>query len=289
MLMPFLDGKRAPAFFVYSAIIKFRDKKGICTMRLPFKHNVRVEPDKQLIITMGNHNGGSGPWVKLNISPKEALFMAHNMEKALEAGFYAPMDSCSFCGEEFTKTKEILMLDEERFVHSRCFHKEHENRGLTYSDIKDWRRWFPHDAPKFEYSNLESRFDRIKYAVQVVSKTVIHLYVRPAGASTNKHFILTYDEAIGLIQDIREKTMSIELAKAGECLLCRKTVFLDQDHYEMTSGELVHGHCMEKFVRSKLASQVTFPAKFIKREWIFNIRYHGYYLEEDEMGPFPRV
>ena len=35
MLMPFLDGKRAPAFFVYSAIIKFRDKKGIITMKLP--------------------------------------------------------------------------------------------------------------------------------------------------------------------------------------------------------------------------------------------------------------
>ena len=32
-------------------------------MKLPFKHDIRVEPDKQLIISMGNYNGGSGPWV----------------------------------------------------------------------------------------------------------------------------------------------------------------------------------------------------------------------------------
>lgn len=86
-------------------------------MRLPFKHNVRVEPDKQLVIAMGNYNGGSGPWVSLDVSPKEALFMAQNLEKALESGFYVPVDSCAFCGEVFTKSKGIpINLDQVDYV-----------------------------------------------------------------------------------------------------------------------------------------------------------------------------
>lgn len=258
-------------------------------MKLPFKHDIRVEPDKQLIISMGNYNGGSGPWVSLKVHTKEAMFIAQNLEIALEAGFYVPMDSCVFCGEKFTKTRGTVMLDEEKFAHLKCLRKEHKEGRVDFSDVKDWRKWFPNDAPKFEYSNLESKIDRIRYAVQVVSKTVIHFYVRPPGANNNKHFILTYDDAINLVQDIREKTLSIEFAKAGECLHCCKTIFVDQDYYEMTSGEKVHGHCMEKFVRSKLSSQVVFPARKIKRKWIFDIHYAGYNLEEDDMGPFPRV
>lgn len=42
-------------------------------MKLPFKHDIRVEPDKQLIISMGNYNG---PWVRLKVHTKEAMFIA---------------------------------------------------------------------------------------------------------------------------------------------------------------------------------------------------------------------
>ena len=118
--------KKGTGIFVCNAIIKFSDKKGICTMKLPFKHDIRVEPDKQLIISMGNYNGGSGPWVSLKVHTKEAMFIAQNLEKALEAGFYVPMDSCVFCGEKFTKTRGTVMLDEEKFAHLKCLRKEHK-------------------------------------------------------------------------------------------------------------------------------------------------------------------
>ena len=45
------------------------------------------------------------------------------------------------------------MLDEERFVYLKCFRKERQARGVDFSDVKDWRKWFLNDSPEFEYSN----------------------------------------------------------------------------------------------------------------------------------------
>ncbi len=126
---------------------------------------------------------------------------------------------------------------------------------------------FPKDAPIYDYILPENEEHpwRFSFSIQIVSRTAIHIYTKYDRNSTRNHFCLTYDECVGLIHDIREKLAFLKTIECGLCHHCGTMIYIDQDRYKMDSGELIHGRCMEAFVRSEKASKVSFPAVRTRR------------------------
>jgi len=125
---------------------------------------------------------------------------------------------------------------------------------------------------------------RFQYAIQVVSKTVIHIYTHTSLDSRKNHVCLTYEECLGLISDIREKLEVIKEAKLGVCFHCEGTIYTDEDRYTLASGELVHGRCMERFIQSDKAGKVCFPASRLRSYDIFG--FNRMYPESYDLNPF---
>ncbi len=80
-------------------------------------------------------------------------------------------------------------------------------------------------------------------------------------------FCLTYEECQGLIQEIQAKLELLKRyldAAVGKCAFCGYPIYVDKNRYEMDSGEVIHGVCMERFIRSPASAKVKFPAKLIR-------------------------
>lgn len=137
-----------------------------------------------------------------------------------------------------------------------------------------------HDGePEFEFSNLDDQSYRFLFAVQIVSDTVVHLYCR-FRPSPKRHFVLSKQECLELAAEIRRQLDAIKAAEIGGCFHCNKMIYIDQERYEMASGELVHARCMDQFVQSHLSSEVKLPARKIhlvdrfSHALLFPKRYH---------------
>lgn len=126
----------------------------------------------------------------------------------------------------------------------------------------------------FDYSNIgyEAQSRSFRYAIQVVSKSVIHLYVIEPGHYMKHQFCLTYDECNGLIQEIHAKLGLLKSyldASAGKCAFCGHAIYVDKNYYKMDSGEVIHGACMEQFICSPASAKVRFPATLVFRNDVF--------------------
>ena len=141
---------------------------------------------------------------------------------------------------------------------------------LTYDDrVELLANPFPEDRRNKDFSNLDSDEKHFRYGIEIVSKTVVHLWLREYYGRKTHHFCMTYDECCGLISAVREKVKAIEKARIGTCIHCNDTIYVDQTCYAFASGELIHSKCMERFVRSEHTGEVTFPVTRIKGQDLF--------------------
>lgn len=209
------------------------------------------------------------------VSAADAENFAANLAKTLEKGTYTELNRCPICGQVFTKQHKLTLLKDGRIVHGKCFWGAIRRRELTGDDCeKRCYHFFPKEAPIFDFSNIgyETESRLFRYAIQIVSKSAIHLYLIEPNRSMKHHFCLTYDECQELIREIQSK---LELLKQyldtaiGNCAFCGHPIYVDRNHYKMDSGEVIHGTCMERFIQSPTSTKVRFPARFFWRQDIF--------------------
>ncbi len=209
------------------------------------------------------------------VTISDAEKFAADLEQTLENGTYTELDRCPICGQVFTRQNRLSLLRDGRIIHGKCFWSAIKRGELTDDDCKIRRyQFFPKDIPLFDYSNItyEAESRAFRYAIQIVSKSVIHLHLIEPGRSMRHQFCLTYEECQGLIQEIRAKLEPLKRyldAAVGKCAFCGYPIYVDKNHYEMDSGEVIHGVCMERFIRSPASAEVRFPAKLIFRKDVF--------------------
>lgn len=199
------------------------------------------------------------------VSDEQAAQFADTLEATLKQGTYFDIDKCPFCGGVFTRQNRLCLLTDDRVVHKKCFWKSVRGGELSHDDTKAyWYHLFPKDAPEFDFSNLDGR-DRsreFRYAIQIVSKTTIHLYLIEPGYNIKHHVCLTYDECLGLIHDIRinlEKLSALRKTAIGLCAHCGGMIYADTTHYKLLSGEILHPVCKEPFIQSRASMGACLP------------------------------
>lgn len=209
------------------------------------------------------------------VTAADAEEFAANLAQTLEKGTYTELDRCPICGQTFTRQNRLSLLKDGRVIHGKCFFDAIRRGELNDGDRKI-RSYcaFEKDTPMFDYSNLghEDRSRSFRYAIQIVSKSVIHLHLIEPGNYIKHRFCLTYDECQGLIQEIRVKLDSLKRywdASPGKCAFCGHAIYVDKRHYKMSSGEVIHGICMERFIRNQASANVRFPATLVFRKDIF--------------------
>jgi len=202
----------------------------------------------------------------------DAERFASNLAQTLEKGTYTELDRCPICGQVFTRQNILTLLRDGRIVHGECFWSAIRSGELTDDDCKIRRyQLFPKDIPLFDYSNIayEAKSRAFRYAIQIVSKSTIYLHLIEPNCSIKHRFCLTYEECQGLIQEIQAKLELLKKyldAAVGKCAFCGYPIYVDKNRYEMNSGEVIHGVCMERFIRSPASAKVRFPAKLICRQ-----------------------
>lgn len=175
----------------------------------------------------------------------------------------------------FTRQHRLTLLKDGRIIHGKCYWAAIGRRELT-GDEHEKRCYypFPKDTPEFDFSNIgyETKSKSFRYAIQIVSKSVIHLYLIEPYHYMKHHFCLTYDECKRLIHEIKanlERLKQFQDAAVGKCASCGHPIYADKNRYQMDSGEMIHETCMERFIRSEASAKVRFPAKLICREDVF--------------------
>jgi len=216
------------------------------------------------------------------VSSEDAAGFADKLEQTLAKGTYSELDKCPLCDQPIERQNRLSLLTDGRIVHQTCMRKALRRGELTKGDYKEYLyRFFSKDTPVFDYSNLtyETTSEEFRYAVQIISKAVIHLYLIEPGNFMKRHFCLTYDECLGLIQEIRDKLDQLRKyldAAVGKCACCGATVNIDNTYYQMASGEVIHGVCMDRFVRSWASTTVRFPTrKFHPKDVFGHVRLFG--------------
>lgn len=236
----------------------------------PFK--VRVTTEHGLNIILVSRRETSIRSYSHFIGTDDAEQFADTLETVLANGTYANLGCCPFCGQPFARKDRLCLLTDDQAAHMRCFQKMARNRRMTYEDCKRYDfEPFPKELPAFDYSNLQDgERRRFRYAIQTVSKSVIHLYTMDSPSANKRHICLTYDECLGLIRAVREKLDCIRGAAAGTCSCCGRTIYLDQTRYELADGKLIHRICMERFLLSGDSAIAAFPVKKIELTDVFN-------------------
>lgn len=227
----------------------------------PFR--VCVSVNKGINVILSNRSIEHEKTYSHFMSAEDGAFLADTLCRLVEAPARTSLDHCAICGNYFLKKERLCQLKDGSITHSRCFQREAGRKHLDYGDMeKSLPPMFLDGEPEFEFSNLDERSYRFLFAVQIVSDTVIHLYcrIRP---SPKRHFVLSKQECLELAAEVRRQLDAIKAAEVGGCFHCGKMVYIDEERYEMASGELVHAHCMDRFVQSEPSSEVKLPARKI--------------------------
>lgn len=236
-------------------------------MNMVFPFKVQITADEKLELVLTNRRGSSVHSHSHLLERDEAEEFASTLEAALSSGTYADLDHCPLCGQIFMRQNRLCLLRDGRIIHKKCLRPAIKQGVLSYDDCADYDyRCFPKDTPSFDFTSLPGAdYGRgFRYAIQTVSKTVIHLYLTQKGKIPTRHYCLTYEECLALVQEIRDKLVELYCSVTVACAFCGSPVYLDQPRYEMASGEVIHGICMERFIRSTKSAGVTFPARLIQ-------------------------
>lgn len=258
-------------------------------MAQPLAYRVVVTTSRGLNIMLTNKREAQLRTYSHFVKQDEARSFADTLEKCLSNANYSDLERCPVCGEAFTRQNRLCRLKDSRIVHRKCFQKAARQGEIPYDNCKEYFfEYFPKDTPEFDFSNLtyEERTNELRYAIQIVSKPVIHLYLIAPGEYIKRHVCFTYEECIGLIMEIRCRLEELRNTAIGHCAHCSAVVYEDKTYYTMSSGELIHGTCMEKFIQSFASKKVKFPARcFYPHDTFGHRRLFG---ESFDPNPFPQ-
>lgn len=211
---------------------------------------------RKLNIIMANNNEFQLRTYAHFVTTEDAKRFADILEKVLAEGRCWDVDRCQLCGKAFIRQNRLCLLKDGRVIHKKCLQRAVKCGEMLYRDCKEyWNHYFSQDAAAFDYCNLEDggdRSEKFRYAIQTISKEVVHIYLIEPGGYMKHHFCLTYDECYGLIREIREKSDLMDKyheATVGKCACCGTGVCMDESYYVLASGDLVHGRCMVRLVQ----------------------------------------
>ena len=244
-------------------------------MEQPIAYQVVVTTDWSLNLILTNKRREQLRSYSHFVSQEQAAQFADVLEQTVTAGRYTEIDTCPFCGKTFFRQDKLRRVKDGRTLHQKCVDIAVRCDLLTYQDcVGAIFRCFPEEVPLFDYSSLTSEASSkdFRYAIQTVSRAVIHLFlVEPLGSITRR-ICLTYDECLGLVAEIRAKLRQLSKAELGACAFCGKTAYIDKTNYLLASEELIHGNCMERFIQSPEAAGGWFPAARLPTQDVFGHR-----------------
>lgn len=256
-------------------VSKFKRERKGQQVENPSAYNVIVTTDWNINLIITNRRKDQLRSYSHFITQEQANQFANTLESVVTPGRYIELDTCPFCGKHFFRHEKLCDLWDSRTLHQKCVDTAVRCGVLTYQDCKgDTYSCFPKDIPLFDFSNLtsESRSMDFRYAIQTVSKRVIHLFlIEPRGRITRRT-CLTYEECLGLVQMIRERLKQLNDASLGTCTFCGRMAYIDKTNYLLASGEFIHGSCMERFVQSPMSANVSFPVVRIPPTDVFGHR-----------------
>ena len=238
-------------------------------MSTPATYRVMITSSLRLNIILTNQKLNNLRSYSHLVSTEQAEQFANTLENTLARGVYFDIGRCPICNESFFKQNRLCLLVDGRIIHKKCFWREVKSGSLRDEDRKAyWHHYFPRDAPLFDFSNLDGpdRTQEFRYAIQIISKTAIHLYLIEPGNYIKRHACLTYDECCGLIREIRinlEKINELRNTAIGQCSHCGSMIYADTGHYQLLSGEFLHLGCIESFIRSAASAGARLPARII--------------------------
>lgn len=219
-------------------------------------YQVTITISRRLNIIMANNNGAQLRTYVHFVTTEDARRFADILEKSLAEGKCWDADHCQLCGKAFIRQNRLCLLKDGRVIHKKCLHRSVKCEEMSYGDCKEyWNHYFSQDAPAFDYCNLYDGVDRsekFRYAIQTISREVVHIYLIEPGSYMKHHFCLSYDECHGLIREIREKSELVERyheVTVGKCACCGTEVCMDESYYVLASGDLVHGRCMVRLIQ----------------------------------------
>lgn len=208
------------------------------------------------------------------MSAEDGAFFADKLRMLMELPARSTLDYCAICGKAFLKKDKVYRLKNESFLHRSCFLAEERRKRLDFEDLEErFISPFLCDETEFEFSNLRELDGGFLFGVQIVSETVIHIFCKERHGRTN-HFVLTMRECVDLAAEIARQLERIKEAHIGDCFHCNGKIYIDQERYEMESGELVHARCMDKFVQSAQSTKVSLPARKIHLLDVFSHARH---------------
>lgn len=227
----------------------------------PFR--VLVSTDKGINVILSNRSIEHEKTYSHFMSADDGAFFADTLCRLVAVPARTALEHCAICGNYFLKKDRLCRLKGGAIAHRACFQREVGRKHLDYDDMEHYLPpQFPGGEPEFEFSNLDERSYRFLFAVQIVSDKAIHLYCQ-SHPSPKRHFVLNKQECLDLAAEIRRQLDAIKNAEVGDCFHCEKKIYVDQERYEMASGELIHAHCMDRFVQSDPSSQIRLPARKI--------------------------
>ena len=189
---------------------------------LPFR--VSINTTKGLNIILSNRGIKNERPCSLFVTPEQAEQFTADLEAALSNGHYTCLDHCFLCGKPFIRTDDVCMLTKNREAHRKCFHTAIRKKQLTLDDRQDgYTIYFPYGIPEYDFSNFNDEGREFRYAIQIVSQKVIHLWMQEGRKRPRCHICLTHGECLRMIQEIREKASLVRSAEAGICSVGRKT------------------------------------------------------------------
>lgn len=221
------------------------------------------------------------------VTQEQAAQFAHTLENTVLLGHYTKLTTCPLCGKAFFRQDKLSQMRDGRILHQRCLDRATKQGKLSVGDCEQYRyRCFPEDIPLFDYSSLTSETNSrdFRYAIQTVSKDVIHLFLIEPWGSITRRICLTYDECLGLIKEIRRRLSQLADAALAPCSFCGQMAYIDKTNYLLASGELIHGNCMERFLQSRKAAKAKLPAIRLPMRDVFG--HHRLFREKFDTSPF---
>ena len=177
-------------------------------MNITKAFEVRITPAEGLELILKNQRNEKDYAHSHPLSAEEAEQFADTLEAALASGAYSELESCPLCGRFFTRQNRLCLLQDGRIIHTKCLRPAIKRGTLSYDDCMEYGYCcFPKGTPAADFSNLLGpNYDLdFRFAIQTVSKAVIHLYLTQKGKIPVRHYCLTYDECLALVQKIRDK------------------------------------------------------------------------------------
>ena len=232
-------------------------------MEQPIAYRVTVTTDWRLNLILTNKRREQLCSYSHFVSQEQAARFADTLEMTVLHGRYSELNRCSLCGKPFFRQDRISRMKDGGTIHQRCLDIAIRRGERSFEDCETYKlRCFPEDVPLFDYSSLTSETSSkdFRYAIQTVSRDVIHLFlIEPWGRMTRR-VCLTCGECLGLVDEIRTKLRQLADAALVPCAFCGKMAYIDKTNYLLASGELIHGRCMERFIQSGDAKHARFPA-----------------------------